>query len=160
MMDYNSYNFACLITSILMLIILSYKFQEIDLCIILLFASIFSIIWRSMKVIKGKDIIEKNDNHNHSLKNPFFILDFGFAILAFLCVIFSKQINKKFITLVILIFILAWILNISSIGNDRNGSDSSNDFKNKLINTSQTIHFCGHCYVIIIIFITFYMYIY
>lgn len=153
MMDYNSYNFSCLTTSILMLIILFYKFQEIDLCIILLFSSIFSIIWRSMKVFKGKDIIEKNNNHNHSIKNPFFILDFGFGILAFLCVVFSKQINKKFLLLIFLIFVLGWCLNFISETKD----NSNNNFKNKIISTSQTIHFCGHCFLIFIIFITFYL---
>ena len=157
MMNYYSYNFLCLITSILMLIFVSFKFNEIDLCVILLFASIFSIIWRSMKIIKGKDVIEKDNNHNHSIKNPFFILDFSFATLAFLCVLFSKQINKKFIFLTILVFILSWFLNYfveyKSIESERN-------FKNKIVSTSQTIHFCGHCYVIFIVFITFYLNIY
>ena len=164
-MDYYSYNFACLITSILMLIIVSFKFQEIDLCLVLLLAAIFSIIWRSMKIIKGKEEIEKDNNHNHSLKNPFFILDFGFATLAFLCVLFSKQINKKFLLLILFIFILAWILNfISNDSNDSNDSknksnngNNGNNFKNKIISTSQTIHFCGHCYLILIVFITFYL---
>jgi len=153
MMDYYSYNFACLITSILMLIIVSFKFKEIDLCLILLLAAIFSIIWRSMKIIKGQHAIEKDNNHNHSLTNPFFILDFGFATLAFLCVLFSKQINKKFIFLTILVFVLAWTLNFVS---DCNIS-KNNNLKNKIINTSQTVHFCGHCFVIFIVFITFYL---
>ena len=150
MMDYYSYNFACLITSILMLIIVSFKFKEIDLCLILLLAAIFSIIWRSMKIIKGQHAIEKD--HNHSLTNPFFILDFGFATLAFLCVLFSKQINKKFLLLIFLIFILAWILYFVSDCNISNDTNS----KNKIISTSQTVHFCGHCFLIFIIFITFY----
>jgi len=156
MMDYYSYNFACLITSILMLIIVSFKFKEIDLCLILLLAAIFSIIWRSMKIIKGQHAIEKDNNHNHSLTNPFFILDFGFATLAFLCVLFSKQINKKFLLLIFLIFILAWILNFISNSNDKS-DNVNNNFKNKIISTSQTIHFCGHCYLIFIVFITFYL---
>lgn len=147
-MEYRSYNCSCLITSIIMLLILSFKFKEIDLCIILLLAAIFSIIWRSIKIIKGKNIIEKNNDHNYSLKNPYFILDLVFAILAFLCVLFSQQINKKFIFLIILIFILSWILNFSS---------NNSNIKNKLISTSQTIHFCGHCYVLLIVFITFYL---
>ena len=156
MMNYYSYNVACLITSILMLIILSFKFKEIDLCLILLLAAIFSIIWRSIKIIKGKEEIEKDNNHNHSLKNPFFILDFCFALLAFLCVLFSKQINKKFLLFIFLIFILAWSLNFISTSNDK--SDKvDNNFKNKIISTSQTIHFCGHCYLIFIVFITFYL---
>lgn len=155
MMDYYSYNFACLITSILMLIIVSFKFKEIDLCLILLLASIFSIIWRSIKIIKGQHAIEKDNNHNHSLKNPFFILDFSFATLAFLCVLFSKQINKKFLLFIFLIFILAWSLNFISESNDSN--NRNNNLKNKIISTSQTIHFCGHCYLIFIVFITFYL---
>ena len=155
MMDYYSYNVACLITSMLMLIILSFKFKEIDLCLILLLAAIFSIIWRSMKIIKGQHVIEKDNNHNYSLTNPFFILDFGFATLAFLCVLFSKQINKKFIFLTILVFVSAWTLNFVSDSND--SKDNSNIFKNKIISTSQTIHFCGHCYLIFIVFITFYL---
>jgi hypothetical protein len=148
-----------------MLIIVSLKFKEIDLCLILLLAAIFSIIWRSIKIIKGKNTIEKDNNHNYSLKNPFFILDFGFAILAFLCVSLSKQINKKFIFLTILVFVLGWIFNFVSNSNERNESnecnqDNKNDdknFKNKIISTSQTIHFCGHCFVIFIVFITFYL---
>lgn len=158
MMEYYSYNFACLITSILMLIIVSFKFQQIDLCLILLLSAIFSIIWRYLKIIKGKEEIEKDNNHNHSLKNPFFILDFCFAILAFLCVLFSKQINKKFLLFIFLIFVLAWILNFISNSNDSNDkSDNNKTFKNKLISTSQTIHFCGHCFLIFIVFITFYL---
>lgn len=157
-MDYYSYNFACLITSILMLIIVSFKFQEIDLCLILLLAAIFSIIWRSIKIIKGKDTIEKDNNHNNSLRNPFFILDFGFATLAFLCVLFSKQINKKFLLLIFFIFVLAWILNFISESNDSNDSNNrDNNLKNKIISTSQTVHFCGHCFLIFIVFITFYL---
>lgn len=131
-----------------MVLIISFKFKQIDLCLILLLAAIFSIIWRSIKMIKGKDIIEKNNNHNHFLKHPFFILDFVFATLAFMCVIFSKQINNKFILLTILIFILAWIFNFIS---------EHHTEKNKMIKTSQTIHFCGHCYVILIVFVTFYL---
>jgi len=171
MMDYYSYNVACLITSMIMLIILSFKFKEIDLCFILLLSAIFSIIWRSIKIIKGRETIEKDDNHNHSLKNPFFILDFGFAILALLCVLFSKQINKKFLLFISLIFILAWSLNFVSYGDnddsndksdksdksDKNNNGNNNNFKNKIISTSQTIHFCGHCYLIFIVFITFYL---
>ena len=159
-MNYYSYNVACLITSILMLTILSFKFKEIDLCLILLLSAIFSIIWRSMKIIKGKDNIEKDNNHNHSLKNPFFILDFGFATLAFLCVLFSKQINKKFLLFIFLIFVLAWMLNFISDSNynsDKNNNNDNNNFKNKIISTSQTVHFCGHCYLIFIVFITFYL---
>ena len=147
-MNYYSYNLGCLITSILMLIILCMKFQQIDLCIILLLAALFSILWRSIKLIIGKEEIEKEDNHNHSLKNPFFILDFVFAILGYLCVIFSKQINKKFIYLTLLIFVLAWILNIISYKMDN---------KDKIISISQGTHFCGHCYVVLIIIITFYL---
>jgi hypothetical protein len=163
MMDYYSYNVSCLITSILMLTILSFKFKEIDLCLILLLASIFSIIWRSLKIIKGKHTIEKDNNHNYSLKNPFFILDFCFATLAFLCVLFSKQINKRFIFLIGLIFVLAWILNFVSDSNGNvndNNNNDNNNLKNKIISTSQTIHFCGHCYLIFIVFITFYLNIY
>lgn len=136
-----------------MLIILSFRFQEIDLCLILIFASIFSIIWRSIKIIQGQDKIENNNNRNNYLKNPFFILDFSFAILGYLCVLLSKQINRKFIILTLFIFILGWGINFIIISNKGN---NSND---KKISTSQTIHFCGHCYVIFIVFITFYLYI-
>ena len=166
MMDYYSYNFACLITSILMLIILSFKFKEIYLCLILLVSSIFSIIWRSMKIIKGKNNIEKDNNFLNKL---FFILDFGFATLAFLCVLFSKQINKKFLLFIFFIFILAWSLyfisnsnyksdkNNNNNNNGNNNNGNNNNLKNKIISTSQTIHFCGHCYLIFIVFITFYL---
>ena len=147
-MNYYSYNLGCLITSILMLIILCMRFQQIDLCIILLLAALFSILWRSIKLIIGKEEIEKEDNHNHSLKNPFFILDFVFAILGYLCVVFSKQINKKFIYLTLSIFVLAWILNIISYKMDN---------KDKIISLSQTTHFCGHCYVVLIVIVTFYL---
>lgn len=152
-MNYYSYNVGCLITSILMLLILLFKFNKINLCIILLLAAIFSIIWRSLKIIYGKNAIEKDNNHNHSLSNPFFILDFTFATLAYICVLFSKQFNNKLVIISLLIFILAWISNFIN--------NSNNDFiKNKNINSSQTIHFGGHCCVIIIVFVTFYLNIY
>lgn len=145
-MNYNSYNISCLITSIIMFLILIFKFNQINLCILLLLSAIFSILWRSIKIIKGKEVIEKNNNHHHSLVNPFFILDFSFAILAFLCIIFSKQINKKLIVLLAIIFIMAWYLTLSYTKK-----------KNKNIKTSQAVHFYGHCYVILIIFLTFYL---
>lgn len=161
MIDYYSYNLGCLITSILMLLILSFKFKEINLCIVLLLAAIFSIIWRSIKLIKGKDKIEKNNNHNHSLKNPLFILDFSFTFFAYLCVLFSPQINKKFIFLTLFIFILSWTLNYMSTFNNNkiyNNERYNNErYKNKIIKTSQAVHFCGHCFVIFIVFITFYL---
>lgn len=147
-MNYNSYNIGCLITSILMLLIVSFKFQQIDLCLILILASIFSIIWRSIKIIQGEEKIHPLDGEKNYLKNPFFILDFSFAILGYLCVLFSKQINRKFIILTLILFILSWYIHLFSISNNK---------KSKSI--SQTIHFCGHCYVIFIVFITFYLYI-
>ena len=153
-MNYYSYNVGCLITSVLMLIILCMKFQQINLCVILLFAAVFSILWRSIKLIIGKTKIEKT-NHNNYLKNPFFILDFVFAILGYSCVLCSKQINKKFIFLTILVFVLAWILHFI---NYKNNND--NNLNDKIINTSQTIHFCGHCYVVLIVILTFYLNIY
>ena len=155
-MNYYCYNISCLITSILMLIILSYKFKNINLCLILLLAAIFSIIWRSIKVIKGKDVIEKDDNHNYSISNPFFIADFTFACLAYLCVLSSKQINKKLILLTFVIFFIAFMLNVYNSVYNKNGSE----LKNRLTDASQSIHFYGHCCVVFIVFITFYLHIY
>ena len=100
-------------------------------------------MWRSIKLIEGENNIEnKNLDNYNSLKNPFFILDFTFALLGYLCVISSRQINKKFTFLTLLIFIIAWYLYFKE------------NFK-----TSKIIHFCGHCYVIIIIYLTFFLYI-
>lgn len=155
-MNYYSYNVSCLITSILMLIIVSFKFKNINLCVILLLASIFSIIWRSIKLIKGKYVIEKDNNHNHSINNPFFITDFTFACLAYLCVLYSKQINKKLILLTFFIFFMAFMLNIYNSMYNENGSE----LQYKLKNTTQTIHFYGHCIVVFIVFSTFYLHIY
>jgi hypothetical protein len=131
-----------------MLLLLIFKYKEIDLCIILILGSIFSILWRSIKIIYGKDKIEKNNEGklsklNKSFVNPFFLLDFIFGLLGYICICYSKQINNKFIILIFSIFMLAWILNISSQHN----------------NTSQTIHFCGHCYVLLIFLLTFNFYI-
>ena len=139
-MNYNEYNFCCLITSIFMFILVILKIREVDLCIILLLAAIFSIIWRSTKLIQGQNILEKDDSDNHSLYHPLFILDFTFACLGFLCIINSRQINYKFVYLTILVFLIAWTLH----------------FKNKR-KISRAIHFTGHCYVILIFFLTFYL---
>ena len=139
-MNYNEYNIRCLITSVLMFILVILKIHEVDLCIVLILAAIFSTIWRSIKLIQGSDIIEKDDLDNHSLYHPLFILDFSFAILGFICVINSRQINKKFIYLTILVFIIAWTLHFL-----------------QQRKTSRVIHFSGHCYVILIFFLTFYL---
>ena len=100
-MDFNDYNFVCLITSITMLIILISKFNNINVCYILVLGTIFSIIWRSMKLIQGEEKIEKDENGNQNsnkyIYNPWFILDFTFAILAYICIFSCNQINKKFI---------------------------------------------------------------
>jgi len=146
MMNYYSYNIACLITSILMLILVSFKFQEIDLCLILILAAIFSIIWRSIKIVVGQKKIQPLYGEKNYLKNPFFISDFIFEILGYLCVLFSKQINRKFIILTLILFTIGWYFHLFSSGP-------------YVKSISQTIHFCGHCYVIFIVFITFYLYI-
>ena len=139
-MNYDEYNCCCLVTSIIMFILIILKIHEVDLCIILLLAALFSIIWRSTKLIQGKNKIEKDDSDNNSLYHPLFILDFAFAVLGFLCVINSRQINHKFIYLTILVFLIAWTLYFI---NQRK--------------TSRTIHFSGHCYVILVFFLTFYL---
>ena len=59
-MNYNEYNCCCLVTSIIMLILIIFKIHMVDLCIILLLAAIFSITWRSTKLIQGQNIIEKD----------------------------------------------------------------------------------------------------
>lgn len=164
-MNFNQYNSCCLFTSIIMLTLVIIKFKEIDLCVILLLAACFSIIWRGAKLIFGEDNIEKtilnnrneNENNNETdnetgnknkiiytkgeLYHPLFLLDFTFAILAFMCVINSKQINHKFIYLVILTFAIAWTLYFLDIRS-----------------SSRSIHFVGHCYVILIVIFTFYLY--
>ncbi len=47
-----------LITLIFILVII--KIKEIDLCVILLLAALFSITWRSTKLLQGENIIEKD----------------------------------------------------------------------------------------------------
>jgi len=140
-MNYNYYNTSCLITSIMMLIILLYKFTNINLCIILLLGSIFSIIWRSIKLIKGEEIIEQPGNLNSFFTNPLFILDFTFGFLAYICIFTCNQINKKFILLTFFIFIIAWNLHLMKINE-----------------TSRAIHLYGHVNILIIFIFTFYFY--
>lgn len=144
-MNYNNYNFACLITSIVMLIILISKFNNINLCFILLLGAIFSIIWRSIKLVQGEDNIELDENGNKNItkyiKNPWFILDFTFGFLAYICIISSNQINKKFIILTFLIFLLAWIMQFMNINEP-----------------SRDIHTLGHIYILIVFILTFYLY--
>lgn len=145
-MNYNNYNFSCLITSILMLIILISKFNNINLCFILLLGAIFSIIWRSIKLVQGENNIELDENRNKKItkyiKNPWFILDFTFGFLAYICIISSNQINKKFIILTFLIFLMAWIMQFMNM--------------NK---SSCYIHTLGHIYILIVFILTFYLYI-
>lgn len=140
-MNYNNYNTCCLITSIIVLFILLGKFKQINLCYILIISSLFSILWRSIKLINGEKIIEKNKNSQ--FKNPFYILDFSFATLAFICVYNESQINKKFIYLICLIFILSYIYYFYID-----------------IYESNIIHTYGHVYIILIIILTFYLNIY
>ena len=148
-MNYYQYNIACLITSILALLLVLYKYNEINLCLILILAIIFSILWRSTKVFMGYNKIEEDENgninKNKQLKHPLFLLDLIFAILAFICVLYSNQVNKKFILITILVLIIAWIIYTTT--------------NNNYIEVSNRIHFLSHCYVVFIIFITFYLYI-
>lgn len=143
-MNYNDYNLTCLITSISMFIILICKFDCINLCIILILGSIFSILWRSIKLINGEDKIEMDENGNKNsliyIKNPWFILDFTFAILAYICIFCSNQINKKFIYLTFLVFVLGWMMQL-----------------NKINEESHIVHSLGHIYVLIIFILTFYL---
>lgn len=139
-MNFNNYNIACIITSFIMLIFISLRFNAIDFSYILLLSALFSIIWRTYKLIKGEDIIEKNNNIHHSHNNPLFICDMLFIILSYLVLFNCKNINKKFLFLTLFIFILAWLLS----------------YENTKI-TSRDVHFCGHCYVVLIFFLTFYV---
>ena len=143
-MNFNDYNFACLITSITMFVILISKFDDINVCYILVLGTIFSIIWRSMKLIQGEEKIETDENGNKNsnkyIYNPWFILDFTFAILAYICIFSCNQINKKFIILTFLVFLLAWIMQFMKI----------NEY-------SRVVHTIGHVYVLIIFILTFYL---
>ena len=143
-MNFNDYNFACLITSITMFVILISKFDDINVCYILVLGTIFSIIWRSMKLIQGEEKIETDENGNKNsnkyIYNPWFILDFTFAILAYICIFSCNQINKKFIILTFLVFLLAWVMQFMKI----------NEY-------SRVVHTIGHVYVLIIFILTFYL---
>jgi len=135
-MNYYNYNFICLLTSLIMLFIICFRYNKIDFCYIFILSALFSIIWRSTKLIKGKEKIEENNNN---LKHPLFILDFIFALLVYICLIHSKQINYKFIIITFFVFILAWTYHFI---NQRN--------------ISNTIHTTGHFYVILIFILVFY----
>jgi hypothetical protein len=143
-MNFNNYNFACLLTSITMLIILLSQYTKINLCYILLIGSILSILWRSTKLLQGENNIEIDEdgtkNSNKYIKNPLFILDFLFGFLAYICIFSSNQINKKFIILTFLIFVLAWIMQFMKINE-----------------ISRSVHTLGHVYVLIIFILTFYL---
>jgi hypothetical protein len=143
-MNFNNYNFACLLTSITMLIILLSQYTKINLCYILLIGSILSILWRGTKLLQGENNIEIDEdgtkNSNKYIKNPLFILDFLFGFLAYICIFSSNQINKKFIILTFLIFVLAWIMQFMKINE-----------------ISRSVHTLGHVYVLIIFILTFYL---
>lgn len=151
-MNYIQYNVSCLITSILMLLLLISKFKKIDLCVVLIFGAVFSIIWRSIKLIKGQNNIEYDSNGKKNklitFMNPFFTLDFIFGILYFMCISKTKQINYKYLIIVSIIFNLAWILNIYEI------------YKSKNVDKfclSHTIHFSGHLCLLLVFVLTFYL---
>ena len=137
-MNYEYYNTACLITSIVMLFVISGNFNKVDLCVVLLLASLFSIIWRSTKLFKGKSVIEKN-SRNDILTHPLFILDFVFALIGYICIMYSGQISYKLILLTFTIFTLGWTLHFCN-----------------LPEAARSVHFSGHCCVIFIFILTFY----
>lgn len=137
-MNYNNYNTACLITSITMLFIITGNFYKVDLCVVLLLASLFSIIWRSTKLLRGKSIIEKNSK-NDILTHPLFILDFMFALLGYFCIMYSRQISYKLILLTFTIFTLGWTLHYLDLSE-----------------ASRSVHFSGHCTLIFIFILVFY----
>ena len=135
-MNFENENICCLITSIVMLILILNKLSNINLCIVLIFAAVFSIIWRSTKII-FRDNIKDNIS---LLYNPLFILDFTFAIFGFMCMFNDKNVNNKFLYMAILIFIIGWYLYFMNNGD-----------------IARNVHFFGHCYVILIFFFTFYL---
>lgn len=137
-MNYYNYNTFCLITSIIVLILVIFKVNYINLCFILILSAVFSILWRSTKLIKG----EKEINENGYRRDPLFILDLSVALLAFFCIFYSNQVNRKFYIITIFVFILAWLF-----------------FFMKHVKTARVLHSCGHCYVVIIFILTFYLYI-
>jgi hypothetical protein len=136
-MNYKLYNLVCLFTSLLVLLILLNKFKQIDYCIILLIAAVFSCLWRGTKLYKGEKYIESD---NHKCSHILFNLDFLFAVFAFICIISTGKINKKFILFILFIFICSWSLEIIN-----------------LPNTGQIIHTYGHFTIIIIIVLTYYL---
>ena len=134
-MNYNCYNCGCLITSILMLLLIIFKLNIVSFGIVLLFAALFSILWRSTKLINGQHKIEEDNQYMH----PLFILDLSFAILAFICIFISKQINIKFIFLSLLTICITWVLYFCEYEK-----------------ASNNIHFCAHCYIVLFFILTFY----
>ena len=139
-MDYKTYNCICFMTSFLAIFVLLYKFKDIDFCSVLLLAALFSTLWRALKLYKGEKYIE-HDNHKRS--HLLFNLDFIFAVLALLCVIFTGKVNNKFLLLILCVFFIAWLLELTN-----------------LTDTGDIIHTFGHFLCILVIILTYYFNIY
>ncbi len=152
-MNYYQYNISCILTSIIFFLLVLLKWNEMNFCYILILAGLFSVLWRSTKILIGPEkIIHDEDgkvNENKQLKHPLFILDITFAILAFTCVFINNHVNKKLFFVVMLAFLIAWILHFI-------GAEIKKE-NNYYINTSNDMHLLGHCYVIILILITYYL---
>lgn len=134
-MNFNTYNGLCLTTSILMFILVSLQYSKINICWLLILASLFSIIWRSRKLVIGEEKFKEK-----GYDDIYFILDLVFAFLAVGCVFFSNQVNKKLLYICILAMILSWLFIF--LEDER---------------TSNYMHATGHCYVILGIILTFYI---
>ena len=102
-----------------------------------------------MQIIYGEKKLNTDNNGNYNknnyLKNPFFILDLTFALLCFIFISFTGIVNLKFIYTILIVLFIGWTFFL---------------FNNNTLDLSRTIHACGHCYVILLLFITYYLDIY
>lgn len=133
-MNFNDYNLACFITSIVMLLLLIPLFNKVEFFIILIMGALFSITWRGFKLMNGEKI------ENGYMLNPLFILDFVFASLAFISIFNNKYIDKKFVILTFIIFVIAWTLEFLNYKNE-----------------SRVIHLFGHISIIIVFIFSYYI---
>ena len=133
-MNFNDYNLACFITSIIMLLLLIPLFNKVEFFIIFILGALFSIIWRGFKLMSSEKI------ENGYILNPLFILDFVFASLAFISSFNNKNIDNKFVILTFIIFVIAWTLEFLHYKNE-----------------SRVIHLFGHISIIIVFIFSYYI---
>jgi len=98
-MDIITYDFLCIISSFLALVLLLVMRNNFTYCEIFILSALFSLMWRTYRFNTGS-----------SRDHPLFYLDLLFALLTIYSCCIDPEISTVGVGFIVLLMILSWVL--------------------------------------------------